>query len=199
MAEFTELAGKGYTGRCMSNETTVAGQSRRVHDPVRRWLIRLGWLGWALWVLGLGAQNLKIELADAVNLSFAFHLLWALLGWLGPVALALHFRASLMWAPLRYALMGIAAFLVIPAILASLNILFFIWIEHDVKWEDEQLLYESVADADIRVVAQSRYDGFPTNDPAHRIVKLTPVLGLWQFAEPVDTTAFNPQGWKRRF
>jgi hypothetical protein len=181
----------------MSTNTPIPTQD--VNHSLKQWLIRLGWLGLALWVLELASEALKLELTDSVNLRFAFHLLRALLGWLAPVALALQFRASSLWAPLRYTLMGIAAALIIPACLISLLTLLFGWVGHEVNWENEQVLYESATDPDIRVVAQSRYDGFPTSDPQHRIVKLTPVLDLWQLAEPVDTATFNWQGWQRRY
>jgi|GEM_PF-4561245 len=183
----------------MSTITTGSAQLQRVHHPLRPWLIGLGWLGLALWVLELASAALKLELTDSVDLRLVLHLLRASCGWLWLVAVALHLRESTVWAPLRYTLMGIAGFLIIPALLGSLMLLAVGWIGHDATWEDEQLLYGSETDADVRVVAQSRDNAFATSYPQHRIVKLTPVLELWQFAEPVDTAVFNRQGWKRKY
>ncbi|WBO83167.1 hypothetical protein [Hymenobacter yonginensis] len=165
-------------------------------DP-NNWVIILGWLGFVLWNIELLSSYAKVEIVDSTDLRTSFHILQIGLGWLWPIALVLNFRASTLRPVLRYLLMSMAAFLAVPAFFYSLLFLGVYWIGQDATWQDKQVLYQSTTDADVRIAAQSRDDGFATSYPQQRIVKLTPLLDLWQFAEPVDTSCFKATGWKR--
>lgn len=177
----------------MLSSTTDSLSSARPNS----WVIALGWTGCALWSIELLSSYAKIELVDSADIQILFHVLQIGLGWLWPIALILNLRASTVWPPLRYLLMAGAAFLTVPAFCYSLMYLGLYWIGHQAIWQDEQILYRNITDTEVRIAAQSRDDGFATGYPQHRVVKLTPVLGLWQLAVPVDTSRFKEKGWQR--
>jgi hypothetical protein len=163
--------------------------------PLQRWLIGLGWLGFGLMALELLASWWQLE-TTSLALSRAFHLLQAGLGLLWPPALVLSLRAWPRSDVPRIVLKGVAGLLMLPMLgWAVLSVGY--WSRRPAEWQVGPELFVSRADPQVRVVIRTRDLGFATTWPQPSAVKLTPVLDLWQRAEPVDTAHFDETGWRR--
>ncbi|GAA4375529.1 hypothetical protein [Hymenobacter koreensis] len=172
--------------------TSVSSKSSS--DAWRRWIITLGWTGFALMGLDYLSSWENLE-ASSVGLSQAFGVLQASLWWLWPVALILQLRRWKGPNVLCIVLIGFAGLFTPLALLWGLFILKVG--ASELRWKTNQVLYVNLADPGEQVVRRSRDLGFATLWPQSSVVKLTPVLNLWQHVEPVDTTNFNETGWQR--
>ncbi|WP_167291169.1 hypothetical protein [Hymenobacter busanensis] len=119
-----------------------------------------------------------------------------LFGVVGPFAVWLHValrEENKHESPARGILLLLTlAWLLVLLIVLPLSFFF----EDAVPWQTKRVLYRSEENPSIRITEQT-YNLFVTTSTTYRVVKLTPVLGLWQLVQPVDTARFNPNGWQR--
>lgn len=181
----------------MSSATLVAPVDAPPRGRLQRWVIGLGWVGCGLWGLDWLTGTLLLESTAPAGVLLTYHLLEVLLGWLWPLALSLQLRRWVKPDVLRIILTGFAGLLTLPLLGWSLLALLIFTSSPDSRWQTQQVLFRRAADPTIEVVRQTRAEQFVTTYPGYRLVQLTPVLGLWQRVEPVDTTTFDETGWQR--
>ncbi|GAB2959692.1 hypothetical protein GCM10027048_28790 [Hymenobacter coalescens] len=151
-----------------------------------------------LWVLLGVAVRLPLE-ATSSGPWVGISIVLIGLSWLWPIALSLHLNVwlqgeALLLVVLRIVLVGFCLLLTWPVLYVSLYALAAASSRKQ-PWQDERVLYVWPGRPAARVAVQQGHD--PTGDPARRVVQLTPVLGLWQLVEPIDTTRFDATGWQR--
>lgn len=178
----------------------IAAAIRKAADGsrLRRWCLLLGWAIWGLWLLVLLVSVSPLE-ATSTGLKLIIHLLLAGLSWLMPLALSLHVN---VWIRGNSWLIDLLRIGLVGLLLLLMSVLLFMgpWVVGMApfplkpRWTDERVLRRP-DDAWARVAVQQGTD--KSGNPIRRVVQLTPVLGLWQWATPVDTTSFDPSGWQR--
>ncbi|WP_162910424.1 hypothetical protein [Hymenobacter oligotrophus] len=109
-----------------------------------------------------------------------------------PGAVLLHIKPVLserQWSVVRI----ISVIISMPWLLVALALSAF---DNEERWRDRQVVYRHATNPEARIAAQYLED-WPTINQEERVVKLTPVLALWQRVEPVDTATFDTTGWQR--
>ena len=61
-------------------------------------------------------------------------------------------------------------------------------------WVDEAIIYESKENPNV-IINQQIWDVGALGYRGQRTVKLTPILGLWNWVENIDTTEINKEKW----
>ncbi|UYZ59204.1 hypothetical protein [Hymenobacter latericus] len=155
-------------------------------------VICLGWFGLALFLTDRLFDYVPLEtthygllkLFNKVK-NLLFFIVW-------PGAMLMQAKAVLgkrKWPVLRVVTVVVS----MPWLLLALALLAF---DDEDRWVDQQVLYRNNANPGVRIAAQYLED-WPSISQEERIVKLTPVLGLWQHVETVDTATFDKTGWQR--
>ncbi|RTQ50147.1 hypothetical protein EJV47_10960 [Hymenobacter gummosus] len=178
----------------------IAAAIRKAADGsrLRRWCLLLGWSVWGLWLLVILVSISPLE-ATSIGLKLAIHLLLAGLSWLMPLALSLHvnvwIRGNSWWIDLlRIGLVGVLLLLMSVLLFAGPWAVGMAPFPLEPRWTDERVLRQPDA-AWGRVAVQQGTDKW--GNPVKRVVQLTPVLGLWQWVQPVDTARIDPRDWRR--
>lgn len=180
----------------MTSSIFTSAANKQPRDLVQRWVIRLGWLSLAMWGVLVLAELVPLEFISPDG-QLNFRLAVAATGWLWPLALSLELRQHIRPNGLRALLVALAGLLTLPALAVSVLCAMLSRMAYDDLWEDERVLWRRPDSAVARVVVQLKTDESAQGNDQWRVVQLTPVLGLWQRVEPVDTVAFAKAGWQR--